>query len=197
MARTERGALKALRRLFLDGLMIAIPLAVLVILVAHVVHFFREVIRPLVSFLPVDSWVGMVGLTLAAVLAIVLVVLFFGLIVRWKARGLVESFERKVLNRIPIYQVLKRVSTDIVDPEGNDHAVLVDTHGTGAAAFGLLIEDAGQEQAIVFLPDAPSATTGSVFVVPKDRIRRLDASGLQVIEAVGNRGMHASDLLPK
>ena len=73
-----------LRRLFLDGLLVMLPLALLGFLAYQVVVFFRAVIEPIEKLLPGVSVLGVGVLTIAAVFALILVTLFFGLLVRWR-----------------------------------------------------------------------------------------------------------------
>jgi uncharacterized membrane protein len=59
----------------------------------------------------------------------------------------------------------------------------------GMSVFGFLMEGAGEAEAVVFLPNAPSAFSGSVAVVALDRIEPTDLSVTDVLNAMRSLGV--------
>lgn len=60
----------------------------------------------------------------------------------------------------------------------------------GAAELGFVVEDDGHsEQVVVFMPSAPTPAAGSVAVVPRARVRRLDVPPGVAIATVTRLGM--------
>ena len=111
------------------------------------------------------------------------------------ARRLVTWLEKKVLNRVPMYQIAKAISRDVVDPDATDFAVLVDLQGTGERCLGVLIEELADGTGVVFVPNAPSASTGTVHIVPRDRVQVLKSKGHEIFDVMAHRGFGLGELL--
>ncbi|HKK27907.1 MAG TPA: DUF502 domain-containing protein, partial [Gemmatimonadota bacterium] len=124
-------------------------------------------------------------------LALVLILLFTGWMLRWAIGRRALSWWNRVLLRLPLTRRIYNASSQIVQtlldrddrifrsvalieyPSPGSYAVVLVT----AAAPATIAEARPDEELVsVFLPTTPNPTTGYLLVVPADRIRVLDMS---------------------
>ncbi|MBW1725925.1 MAG: hypothetical protein JRJ33_11375 [Deltaproteobacteria bacterium] len=104
--------------------------------------------------------------------------------------------ERMVLNRLPVYKALKSLTTGFAEA-GKDGAfktaVLKSSNGEREIVY--VIEDYGNGQHTVLLPLAPTAFSGFVKVVDRDRLEILDANLGDVSRVLSHWGVGTRNLL--
>jgi len=175
--------LSRLRRYLLTGLIVVAPVGMTVYVL---VWLFEHLDAILGQWLPPEVRFPGVGL-----LALVLILLFTGWMLRWAIGRRALSWWNRVLLRLPLTRRIYNASSQIVQtlldrddrifrsvalieyPSPGSYAVVLVT----AAAPATIAEARPDEELVsVFLPTTPNPTTGYLLVVPADRIRVLDMS---------------------
>jgi uncharacterized membrane protein len=172
-----------LKRFFITGLLIWVPLAVTYWVITTVVTALDKI-------LPIDFQPqALFGLDIPGfgVLVVVLVVLLTGFFAaNFLGRRLVDAWE-SVLSRIPlvrsIYSSVKQVSDTILAPNGQAfrQAVLVQYPREGAWTIAFVTGSPSQEIAAllsetcvsIYVPTTPNPTSGFFLMVPKSDVRPL------------------------
>ena len=129
--------------------------------------------------------------------------LFLGLAAKTQlARRAGRALERNTLERLPVYAALKGIAQGFLGSKSRARfePVLV-TYGDGSAVIGYWVEDLDDDRVVVLEPWAPTPFAGSVKIVPRNRVRRLDAglgamTGVLSRWGVGTRSILASAELP-
>lgn len=176
----------------LYGLVVIVPLAVLVLLIAKVV----EILQTIALSLKLESTVGAGLAIVIALLLLLLVCLGIGAMVRTKiGTWSFKKLEQAILRRVPGYELLGNILKGFAKERDAYPAVLVHLHGPGSALFGLVMEENQNGVLTVFLPSAPALTVGSLHIVERDRVTFLDASTVDVANCISQWGIGSQKVL--
>ena len=105
--------------------------------------------------------------------------------------------ESAVLSRLPAYTVLKRLTKGFAKEEAAAFKPGLLTSTEGWKDIVYVIEDHGDGQLTVMVPWAPTAFSGTVKVVARDRVEILDANIGDVSRVLSLWGTGTRDLLSK
>ena len=174
------------------GLMIVVPLAVLVLLLAKL----AELLQGVAASMRLESTLGAGLAVVIAFMVLLVVCLTLGAIVRTRiGTWSFERIERMILQRVPGYELIGNILKGFVMQKDAYPAVLVQLHGPGTAVFGLVMEEHANGVLTVFLPSAPALTVGSLHVVERDRVTFIDASTVDVANCISQWGIGSQKVL--
>jgi len=133
-----------------------------------------------------------------AVLGLILVLAALGAFARLRmARRFTAMLERSVLTRIPGYMALK-TSLSAYAREGTEelHPAFVDLDNN--VVLGLVVESSGTANGTVtvFVPGAPSTTSGAVMMVSRERITPIPGSTAGALRSLSRMGVGLQALRP-
>lgn len=174
------------------GLLVIVPLAILILLLAKLV----EVLQSVAASLELDSTLG-AGLAVAvAFLVLLLACLGIGAIVRTRIGSWsFDKIEQALLQRVPGYELIGNILKGFATQRDAYPAVMVQLYGPGTAVFGLVMEEHENGVLTVFLPSAPALTVGSLHIVERDRVTFLDASTVDVANCISQWGIGSQKVL--
>ena len=131
-----------------------------------------------------------------AVLALVGLCFATGLVVRTRlGDALRQWFARNVAARIPMYGAIANLAQRFAGVDGTQFMpVEVDLYGSAARVIGFLVETLPDGRCTVFVPTAPVATVGNLYVVPADRVERIDTTMADTVSVVTQWGVDADIL---
>lgn len=194
-----RHPLRAVRRAFLAGLLVLVPLGV----TAWVVWLLVDVMNRVGDLIPA-AWhpEALIGVSLpgTGLLVAFLAILLVGVATEnFVGRRLVSLYEA-VLLRVPIlssvYVTVKQLLEQLVDTErGFERVVLVQWPREGAWALAFMtgsafVEIEGVERMVnVFLPTTPNPTTGFYFMVPERDVVPTEMSVEQAFKVLMSAGI--------
>lgn len=174
------------------GLVVIVPLAVVLLLLAKVV----ELLQSAAAAMELES---ALGASVAIVLAIVLVLLAcvaVGAVVRTRLGTLsFNKVEQTLLRHIPGYELLGNILKGFAKDQSAYAPVMLQLHGPGSAVFGLVMEEQDNGVLVVFVPSAPALTVGSVHVVERDRVTFLETSPVELVNCISQWGVGADKAL--
>ena len=179
----------------IGGLLFLVPVGFLAFVLFKIFGFMVMIAEPMADWLPIDTVGGVALANLIAVLAIILVCFFAGLIARNAlATGLVKNLESKVLMKIPGYAMVKGIKGGFDKTESNHFKPVALTLGT-AERIGFEIQKLSDGRSIVFIPSVPNAFSGITQILPADQISYLDVPITQVMEFVEKYGVGVEEML--
>ena len=167
--------LKFLRTTLVGGLLFLVPIMVLAVLFEKAVTIARQVIEPLAEHLPFQSILGLRAPMLLAVGLVLLFCFLAGFFARTMlARKFIDGLESTVLSNVPGYEFLKRMGESMlgVEKEGTYPAVIVNFDDNSQIGFHVETLESGV--AVVFIPGAPDAHSGEVYLMSPDRITPIN-----------------------
>ena len=166
-----------LKTTLLGGLFILLPLMLLWIGMKEIGALLVDMATPIADMFPPGVFDNLTAPGVVALLLIVATSFVLGLAARanWLS-NLGRKFERSVLNKVPMYRMLKVISSALVDTDSSDvdPALLKDASGGGDPCY--VIEKHADGRATVLLPWSPASFAGSIKVVQQADLETLSCS---------------------
>lgn len=179
----------------IGGLLVIVPIAVVVFVLGKLLLALFTVARDVTAYLDIGIDDVLVIFAIA-LLALVGLCFLTGLLVRTRIGNAIKRwFRRTIARRIPMYNAIANLTKRFAGVEGTQFApVEVDLYGSGAHALGFLVEHLPGNRCTVFVPTAPVATVGNLFIVSGDRVRRIEASMADTVSVITQWGVDARTL---
>jgi uncharacterized membrane protein len=179
-----------------QGVLFLVPIVLIAVLAREGYGMLRRLSQPVARLLPGDRVFGILAEDLLTIVALVLVFLIAGLFVGTRlGRLLSDRLERAVLYRVPGYLLVRGAVGRFPGLRNGDacpEPALVETDDGWALA--LLVERLPRDFCTVFLPDSPTATSGSVRIIESSRVRPLDVPMLNLLGCLTRSGAGAGAL---
>jgi len=194
-----KGLLSFFKTTLAGGFFVVLPMMLIYMLLDETLEAATALAKPIIDLLPEGFMEGARFPTLLAIVLILLVSLLFGLALRtsW-GKSLIEKAEHAVLDKIPGYSTIRRLSRSVVgdDIEGKFEPALLSLPMDGKLMV-FVVERHEDGRFTVFLPSSPTPAVGTIQVVPGERVQLLDANAGQVFEALSHWGVGTRNVLPK
>lgn len=191
-------SLDFVRTTAIGGLLVIVPISVILFVLGSLIYQLYDFGLALIENPRTPSVIveNPIIVMLVAVGTIVGVCFTTGLIVRTSVGNAAKQwFNTRVAARVPVLKALTTLTERFAGVEGHQFSpVEVFVHSNDVASIGFLVEELPDNRAAVFVPTAPMATVGNVYIVPQSRIRRLDASVSDAIGTVTQWGVEAGSL---
>jgi len=202
--------LRVLRRYFLTGLAILLPMVITIFVLAYITQLIYKPLAPIV-----DKWVGDifhvpipgVGLffSLLLVIGIVIAIGFIGSTI--VGRRFIKWWDL-LLAQLPIVRVVYSPARQVVhlltQPKMKQPGkpVLVFLPNAGIYMVGFLTgsvgnkikEALGRDAVTVFLPSTPTPLTGFTLIVPEENIVQIDISLEEALKFIVSGGVLKPDM---
>ena len=180
------------------GFVIFLPIAIIVFLLAKVLAAFSVVSEQLAASLPKEQLGALPVVTLLSVLGLVLIVFLLGTLVAPRSRHSSGIWvERKFLNFMPGYSVIKGTlvgAFGVEDERGPKAGVL--RRRPGVEELVLILQELQDGRRVVFVPNAPSPSTGRLLVVDSSLVETLPAGIAAMMRVHTDWGMGVDQVLP-
>ena len=191
-----------LRRDFLTGLVVLIPIVLTVYLVWSIVSFIDKVVIPIIppKYNPLDVFeIYIPGL---GVFLFLIVTTFIGSLASGFLGRQMISLSEKILSRTPIistiYNAIKQIIQAVFKPDGTNfkYPCLIEypRKGVWAVGFatkentGVIKEKVKEELINVFVPTTPNQTSGFLLMIPKKDLIYLDVTFEQASKFIVSAG---------
>jgi uncharacterized membrane protein len=185
-----------LKTTVIGGLFVLLPVLLLYMLLFEALQLVVALATPITDLFPKEVFAQIKTPVLIALILMVGASFLLGLALRSAALSQVGNWiESTVLSRLPAYNVLKRLTKGFAKEEAAAFkpGLLVSSEGWRDIVY--VIEDHGDGLLTVLVPWAPTAFSGSVKVVNRDRVEMLDATLGDVSKVLSLWGVGTRDLL--
>lgn len=183
----------------LGGLLVLLPLMLFFLLIDELFGLVVALATPIADLFPNGMFDNLQTPVLIAVLLIVMASFFFGLSMRLVyLRRLGIWIERTLLERLPIYTAVKRLSQGLLG--GGDENVFrpaVMTSREGEREIVYVVEDHKDGEVTVLVPWAPASFAGPVKIVQRACLEMLEADLGETSRALSHWGVGVHKLLGK
>ena len=187
-----------LKSTIVGGLLVLVPLGLLAFVAVKAFEIARDAASPVLAALPVRSVGGVSLAVLLAVVALLALCFFAGLVARTTlTRRLVKGVENLVLTTVPGYALMKNVGENLVGVEGADRRKTVVVRFEASSRVGFWMDTLPDGRVVVFLPNAPNAMTGELHLCPPDRVEVLEVSITAALDCLGCLGIGFGTAWPK
>jgi len=187
-----------LKTSFFKGLVILIPLVLLWITLRELVELLVDFADPIANAFPGGVFDEVKNPKLVAPLLIVVIAILLGALAKvplFRRAG--AAVERNTIGYLPLYRMIKSFITAFLELEEAASfrpALIVDDEGGAEPCY--VIEDEGDApNVVVLVPWSPTSFAGSVKLVPRGRIRRLDVTFDDLSLSLTNFGLGMDDLV--
>jgi len=180
----------------LTGLYVLLPLLLLGIGLAEIGGLLAAMVDPIADMFPSDYFDDVKWPGVLAMLMIVVTSILLGLFARIPfVASLAQKFEMSVLFRVPMYKMLKIISSALIDTDTSEvsAALVKDDDGGGDPCYVMERHENGM--ATVLLPWSPASFAGSIKVVPASRLQYLDCSVDEYSRSISFMGIGVEDCL--
>ncbi|ARN18684.1 DUF502 domain-containing protein [Piscinibacter gummiphilus] len=181
-----------LRDLLVDGLLLALPLAVVFVLLQKVIAAITKLLAPAQRLLPDASWFGLGVVDLLAVAVLVLGLVVIGAFARsGTGRRLSAWIERIVLRKIPGFLLYKSIVSGFSTEERDAGVIPALVAFDDNVVLGFIVEQADPVDGMVtvFVPAAPTPAAGNVLLVERSRVTPLDIPVSAALHTVTRLGL--------
>lgn len=205
-----------MKKHLIAGLILLLPIALTIALIAFVVNFLTKPFVGFVShivektsaasdgfFIFSPEQVVKHGSQLIILICLFLVILIIGMIARWYFIHWFIQLGERIVHRLPIVSKVYRTFKDIVTHlfgQGKNtfkQVVMVPFPGNGMYTLGLLSQTApslcsdaaGEKLLSVFVPTTPNPTTGFIIMYKMSDIKFVDIAVEEAIKYIVSCGM--------
>lgn len=187
-----------LKTAFFKGLVVLIPLVLLWITLRELAELLVAFAEVIVDFLPEGAFDWVMNPALVAPILIVVIAVVLGVLAKVTLiRNAAAAVEQNTLGHLPLYRMIKTFVTAFLELEEAASfrpALIVDDEGGAEPCY--VIEDDGEGPTIaVLVPWSPASFAGSVKLVPRERIRRLDVTFDEFSLSLANFGLGMESLV--
>ena len=205
-----------MKKYFITGLVILLPLAVTIAIIAFIVNFLTQPFIGLVSetlkgfnmmnhgflFLSPDQLV-LYGAQFLIIIGLFIVTVALGMIARWFFFKSLISLSDRILHRIPVVNKVYKTSQEIIktlfssDKNSFKQVVMVPFPQPGTYVIGLVSREspkectnaAGEKLISVLIPTTPNPTTGYLLMYRESDIINLEMKPEDAIKYVVSCGV--------
>jgi uncharacterized membrane protein len=192
---TDSKGIQFIATTIIGGLLFLVPVVFLVFVLTKAVGFMMIIAEPMADFIPIDSVGGVALANLIAIVAVIFVSFFAGLIARNAlASGFIKSLESKFLMKIPGYSIVKGIKGGFDKDETNHFKPVALALGS-AERVGFEIQKLSDGRSMIFIPSVPNSFSGITQVLPAEQITYLDVPMTAIMELTERYGYGVDDLL--
>jgi uncharacterized membrane protein len=186
-----------LKTTIVGGILFLLPVALVLMVLNHALQLAEKVVRPVSHGLDLDHSIAGFGIvTVLTVLLLVVVSFAAGIVARTRSGTRIKGWlESSFLGNLPQYQIVKSMGEGLAQIEGADDLKPVLISFDGGWRMGYLLESIENGWVAVFVPQAPTLTSGEVFYLPADRIKPLNISMMKARSIVKHIGIGSGDAL--
>ncbi|HEV7474503.1 MAG TPA: DUF502 domain-containing protein [Pyrinomonadaceae bacterium] len=176
----------------MSGVLVILPLGLVLLIILKIIDMLAPLATPLVEWLPR----GLHFPALIASLLLLLACLVTGLLAQTRAgRGVGNSVEDTLLNRIPGYTMVRSITRRIADVEESEKFAPAFVELEDALVPAFVVEDHADGRYTVFVPSAPTPGVGAIYIMTRERVHIVDAPFIKVVKCVTTWGAGSRELL--
>lgn len=185
-----------LKTTVLGGVVFLVPIVIFLIVLAHALQITGKLAAPLADLLPFSHIGDLAAAQLLALLLLVAISFLAGLAARTQvASRLVGWLETNVLERIPVYHLMKAKTDSVLSLEDSASLAPVLVRFDDSWQIALEVERPDDSSIILYLPGAPDPWSGSICIVTADRVTPLDLPAKSVTKLMQRLGKGTAELL--
>lgn len=190
------GMTKFLKTTIIGGLVFLLPAALVLLVLSKAWFAAKAIAAPLSEKLPRVALFGLGTASLVAILLLMLVCFVAGIFARTGLGRKMKSWvDNSMVASIPAYQVLKSMAEGMAEIESSANVRAALARIEDAWQPALVLEELENGLLTVFVPQAPTPMSGSVFYLTAERVKMLDVPISSVLICIRRMGLGSQALL--
>lgn len=191
-----RTILDFIKTTVLGGVVFLVPVVLVVVVVQKALSLARPAIAPIVRVLPYESIGGVALATLLGSVLLLAVCVGAGLVARTGAGRIFTSWvEQTFLGNLPGYRAFKSMTQELLAVETAPELTVALARIEDAWQLAFILEEHDDGLLTVFVPQAPTPMSGSVYYLSADRVKRLDVPVSRALLCIKRLGLGSKQLL--
>ena len=179
------------------GILFLIPLGVVVLVLSKVFGVIEPFSEVLVKRWPITKVAGVGIASITSIILLLLICLIAGLFIKTRfVQRVIRLLEDHVLIYIPGYSSIKAISSNVLTKEGTDKwkpaSVFIDDN-----ELICFVIDESENYCTVFMPSAPSPSSGAVGAREKSKVTYLPLTVNEAFLMIRQYGKGAGSLIEK
>jgi len=179
------------------GILFLIPVGAIVFIMAKTIGFLYGLSKPITARLPFKNVAGVGVNTLLSIILLLLLCFLAGIFMRTRlARRIVQWLEDRVLVYVPGYSYIRARSKDWFSDEKTSTwkpaSIFVDDNEVIC-----FVTDETEDYYSLFLPSAPTPSSGSICVREKNKVTLLPLTVSETVSMIRQLGKGASSSIAK
>ena len=187
--------LKFLKSAFFTGLYILLPLLFLFLVLKELIELLVVVATPIADLFPEDTFDTENETEILAALLIIGTALVLGLLAKIPpTRDAGRYIAARTVDHLPFYRMLRTLVSAFLDMEESKSfkpALIHQESGDIEPVY--IIEDTGRPRIVVLFPWSPTAFSGSIKAVPRERVEELSLTLDEFSLVISNYGIGLAD----
>lgn len=185
-----------LKTTLLGGLFILLPLMLLWLGLKEIGGLLVSMATPIADMIPGRPFAEVAAPAVIAIFLIAATAFVLGLAARssWLSR-VGHSIEKSVLDKVPMYRMLKLISSALIDSDASDVDAALVKDGSGGGDPCYVIEKHKDGRATVLLPWSPASFAGSIKIVQQSDLEILSCSVDEFSRSISQVGVGVEECL--
>jgi len=180
----------------IGGLLIILPVVLIAVLIKHGAAMIHPLLVPVLIRLPSDiPFPRIVALTIESLVVIIgcfVVGLGFSTSLGRRVTNVVES---RVFSKFPGYVLLRSLTRGALGEEENIHFKVALSEMEGGLVPSFIIEEHPDGRYTVFVPAAPTPTSGAIYIFPRELVHIVDVPFSQAVACITRLGLGSNKML--
>jgi uncharacterized membrane protein len=174
------------------GLVVILPLAAAMVLTIKMLAAIEGAVHPVTAALPY----GGPGARVLAVAVILGGCFVTGVLVRTRfGRRASTWLEKRVLDRLPAYGLLRSLGRQVAGEGDNAHMAPAMAEIEDALVPAFIVEEHDDGRLTVFVPAIPTPTIGALYILAARRVHRLDVPITALVQCITQWGVGSRELV--
>jgi uncharacterized membrane protein len=191
-----RATMNFMKTTILGGLFILFPLLLFYLAIMEIAQVMVAMAEPIAELFPAGFFDKAYLPGILAAILLTLVAFLCGLLARSKLfKKLGASFERSVLQKLPMYSMLKSLSAAFLDSESTSFSPALVENDDGSSDPCYIVETHADGRVTVLLPWSPTSFAGSIKIVRSTAIRKLNCSLDEFSQSLSLMGVGVVDCI--
>jgi uncharacterized membrane protein len=191
-----RAFARMLVTILVGGVLFLVPVVLSVFVVGQALRLAAKALAPIAHFMPTGSVVGFAAANVVAATLVVVACFVAGLVARTRAGGLVSRrIEHAILRKMPGFTFVKSAAQGFVGLEAGSEVQTALARVEDAWVPAFIVERHRSGLLTVFVPSVPTPAAGTIYILPEDRVRRLDVPVASMAGVIMRLGVGLRDLL--
>ena len=179
----------------LAGIFFLIPIGIALFIGIKVFNWIRRPLKPFNERFAGDDFLARLFLDIIVLIILVLICVVAGIIARTKlALSAVSKLERMLLSKLPGYEFLRNMAETSTGVRKEEQKVVLAKIDDGWQ-LGFIVDEVDSTHLSIYIPDCPSALSGSLYFMPVDFVIKVEITQRQAIRCIRKVGVGSGDLL--
>lgn len=178
------------------GALFLVPIVLAVLIATQAFKLAAKVLAPIAHLVPAHSIGGIALANVVAALLLVLACFLAGLIARTALGGfMTQNLERVVLRKMPGFTFVKTAARGLAGLESDTGVTCALARVEECWVPAFIVEQHRSGLLTVFVPSVPTPAAGAIYLLPEDRVRRLDVPVTAMVPVIMQLGAGLRDLV--